>query len=881
MSLWRHAIRGLRVLLRRTNTDNELDDEIRQYVEEAVAAKVADGLSPADARRLVRLETGSAVGVREAVRSSGWEHRLTTVIADVRYGARRLRRGPSFTAVAVLTLSVGIGATTAIFGAVRAVLLDPLPYPHAERVVMVSDSTPQGEPLPATFGTYREITHRSRAFEALAPVRDWQPTLVGAAEPERLSGERVGAEFFRALGVPPLIGRDFQVDEDRPNSPLVVIVSHELWRRRFSSDPAIIGRTVDLDGASFEVVGVMPAGFSNALAPSTEIWTTLKYNTIFTAEDREWGHHLRLVGRLRAGATLHSAREELNGIARSPVPEFPRVPWARLSNGFITTSLLTDMTRSIRPMLLDIFGGVVLLLVIACVNVTNLLLARGGQRRGEFAMRAALGAGRGRLFQQLLTESVLLAVIGGAGAVAVATIACSTIVALAPPGLPRVDSIRVDSRVFGFALLLATAVGTIVGILPALSAAAQDLRASAQETSKRHGASHHRLRRLLVAAEVAVAVVLLAGAGLLLRSIDRVYAVPIGFQPNGLLTMQVQQAGARYRSNERRSDFYARALDAVRAESGVSAAALTSLLPLSGDVDIYGVHFEADPGADADGAAMRYAVTPDYFRVMGIPLRTGRLLTTHDKAEAPRAVVLNEAFARRKFPAGNALGQRLRFGPTEGNWYTIVGVVADVRQSPLDAAPPDALYVTPEQWHWVDPSMTIVVRGEANATALSPLIRRAIWSVDKDVPVVREATMASLARLAVADRSFALILFEAFGLAALILVTTGLYGVLSGAVTERTREIGVRSALGATRQAVVGLVLRDGLALAGVGALAGLAVAAAATRALDALLFGISPLDPLTYAAVVALLLAASAIACISPAYRAVSIDPSVALRAE
>lgn len=868
------------MLVRRTKTDDDLDEEIRHYLEEAERARIAAGLSPAEARRLVRLETGSTAHVREDVRSAGWEHHVSTTIADVRYAARRLRRSPSFTAVGLVTLSVGIGATTAIFGAVRAVLLEPLPYPHADRVITISDTTSQGEPLPVTFGTYREVAHRSRAFDALAPVRAWQPTLVGGTEPERLSGERVGVEFFRALGVPPLTGRDFRVEEDRPNGARVAILSHELWRRRFGSDPSILGRAVTLDDTPFEVVGVMPAGFSSALAPSTEVWTPLQYNTTFGPDSREWGHHLRLVGRLRAGMPLQAAREELNQIARTPISDFARVPWAQVPNGFITTSLLADMTRGIRPILVDVFGGVVLLLVIACVNVTNLLLARGGQRRGEFAVRAALGAGRGRLFRQLLTESVLLSLLGGVLAIAVAAVACRTLVALAPPGLPRVASIRVDTHVFGFALLLATMVGTIVGILPAVSALRQDLRTNAQETSRR-GTSPHRLRRFLVAAEVAIALALLAGAGLLLRSVERVYAVPVGFKSSGLLTLEVQQAGARYRSDTSRSRFYARAIDAVRETPDVSAAAFTSLLPLSGDVDIYGVHFESDPGVEADGAALRYAVTADYFPVMGIPLRTGRLLAAHDTANAPRAALINEAFARRKFPKGNAIGQRLRLGEAEGDWYTVVGVVGDVRQSPLDVDPPDAIYVAPEQWHWVDTSMTLVVRSRGEATPLAPPIRRALWSVDKDVPIVREATMASLTRLAVADRSFALILFGAFGLAALILVTTGIYGVLSGAVTERTREIGVRAALGATRSGVIGLVVRDGLALAIFGIVAGLAIAAATTRALGALLFGVSPLDPFTYLIVVGVLLAASAVACVAPAYRASSIDPSVALRAE
>jgi len=881
MSLWRHIARGLRVLTNRNSADQELDEEIRHYAEEAEAAGVADGLSPAEARRVAARDVHTVLAVREQVRSSGWEDSVNTLVGDVRYAARRLRRAPAFTAVAVVTLAVGLGATTAIFSAVKAVLLEPLPYPHASRILMVSDVTSQGEPLNITFGTYRELAQRSQMFEALAPFKAWQPTVIGGAEPERLSGERVGAEFFRALGVLPVVGRDFDASEDRPGAANVVILSHELWRRRFGSDPAIVGRTITLDGAPFQVIGVMPAGFENVLAPSTEAWTPLQYSPIFGPNDREWGHHLRLLGRLRTGVTLDTAREELNRIARQPTAEFPRVAWAQLGNGLVARSLQADIVSSIRPMLLDVFGGVILLLLIACANVTNLLLARGGQRRGEFAMRAALGAGRGRLFRQVLTDSIVLSLVGGAAAILVAAGLLNVLVGLAPPELPRIDAIRLDGVAFMFAFIVAAILGAIAGVVPAWSTAGQDLRATTQEVSKRAGSSHHRLRRVLVVAEVAIALVLLTAAGLLLRSIDKAFAVPLGFSPPGLLTMQMQQAGGRQRSNAERAAFYTRAIDALHAVPGVSAAAFSSLVPLTRENDIYGVHFEKDTRPEDDGAAMRYAVTSEYFQAMGIPLRHGRLLTEHDTAQTPRAVVINEGFAQQTFGNHEALGQRLRFGDAEGDWYTIVGIVGDVRQSPLDVGPPNAIYVAPEQWHWVDTAMTVVVRGHEDVAALAPMVRRAIWSVDKDVPIVRVATMSTLATRAVADRRFALVLFEAFGIAALILVTTGLYGLLSGSVTERTHEIGVRCALGASPRGVVALVVRDGVGVAAAGVVFGLLAAAAATRGIAALLFGISPLDPITYVVVVAVLLGASAIACTAPAYRAASIDPSRALRAE
>jgi putative ABC transport system permease protein len=876
MSLWRQVRRGLRVLINRRDADDELDDEIRHYIEEAEAAGRARGLSPADARRAARLEIGNMTVVREEVRAYGWEHAVGTLVADLRYATRRLRRSSGFTAVSAITLAVGIGATTAIFSAVNAVLIERLPYPRANRIAVIADATADGQRLDVTFGTYRELAQRSRGFEALAPFKPWQPTIVGGAEPERLSGERVGADFFRALGVPPHIGRDFDADDDRPNGANVTILSHALWQRRFDADPAIVGRSITLDDAQYLVVGVMPRAFENLLAPSTELWAPLQYSTVFGPDSREWGHHLRLLARLRPGVGIDAARQELNEIAHAPIAEFARVPWARLENGLIVTSLQADVARSIRPALMAVLGGVILLLGIACVNVTNLLLARGAQRRGEFAMRVALGAGRGRLFRQVLTESVLLSLVGGALAMMVAAVALPTLVALAPPELPRLGAIRLDGTIFVFALLLTMIVGAVVGLIPAMQAMRQDLR-----TSHRAAGGHRRTRRLLVVAEVAIALVLMTGAGLLFRSIDRVFAAPVGFDPSGLLTMQVQQSGKRYRSNDARSQFYDRAIDAVRVVPGVSAAAFTSLVPLSRDIDIYGVHLETDRGVEDDGAAMRYAVTADYFEVMRIPLRSGRLLNAHDAAGALRAAVINESFARRKFAGHEAVGQRLRFGPAEGDWYTVVGVVGDVKQSALDLSPPDAIYIPSEQWHWVDTLMTLVVRGHGDAAALTPAIRSAIWSVDKDVPIVRIATLDALVERAIADRRFALVLFEAFGIAALILVTTGIYGVVSGGVTERMREIGVRSALGASPRDIVGLVVRDGLSVATLGVVVGLAGAVTASRALVALLFGISPLDPVTYGGVVALLLGASAVACSAPAYRAASINPSVTLRAE
>jgi putative ABC transport system permease protein len=881
MFLWRQLTRGLRALHNRAAADRDVADEVDDYVEHAAAAYIARGLSPRDARRAARLDVGNITVAREQVRSYGWENAIETLVADLRFAARRLRSNPGFSIVAVTTLALGIGATTAIFSAVNPILFESLPYPQADRIAMISDVGADDGPIDVTFGTYLELAARSRSFSSMAVLGRWQPTLVGGAEPERLNGQRVSADFFRTLGVSPALGQDFQPSDDRANGPKIVMLSDGLWRRHFGGDPTLVGRIVKLDDISYVVAGIMPRGFENVLAPLADVWTLLQYNTSFTPESREWGHHLRLVARVRPGTTIDQGARELAQIAEKPIPEFQRVPWASLSNGLIVSSLQHDVTRSVRPALLAVLGAVVLLLAIACVNVTNLLLARGSHRRGEFAMRAALGADQSRLIRQLLTESVLLALIGGALGMVVAELGVRAVVALSPAGLPRVNAIRVDMAVFAFGMGITTLIGIAVGAIPAVHASREDLRVGLQQSSTRTAGGHRTTRATLVVAEVALALMLLVSAGLLLRSIERLFAVPTGFDASNLLTMQVQESGQQFSDDGARVRFFERALEAVKRTAGVEDAAFTTLLPLSGDLDMYGVHFESDRDAKDEGAAFRYAVTPSYFSTMRIPLLRGRALTTYDVAGAPRAVVLNESYAKRRFPKGDAIGQRLRFGPDDGQWYTVVGIVGDVRQTSLSLGDENAIYVPPSQWHWGDQLMSLVVRARGNVAALTPAIRQAIWSIDKNQPIVRVATMDELLTRSQANRHFALVLFEAFGLVALLLAAVGIYGVLSGGVTERVREIGVRSALGASSGEILGLILRQGMRLTTVGVVIGLAGAALASRALVTLLFNVSHLDPVTYAGVVALLVAVALLASLAPAWRASRVDPAITLRAE
>jgi putative ABC transport system permease protein len=693
----------------------------------------------------------------------------------------------------------------------------------------------------------------------------------------------VSMGYFRALGVLPLIGRDFQASDDRAAGPNVVILSDALWRRRFAGDITVVGRPVTLNDNIFIVIGVMPRAFENVLAPSAEIWAPLQYDSTLPPQGREWGHHLRMVARLLPGVGLDRAARDLDAISRAPVAQFARVPWASLKQGLTVSALQDDVTRGVRPALLAILGAVMLVLAIACVNVTNLLLARGARRRGEFAMRAALGAGRGRMIRQLLTESLLLAAIGGLLGMVVAELGVRALVALSPPGLPRVGAIRIDAVVFAFGLAVTSLVGLVFGLVPALQASRRDLHTSVQHGSHRTAGGHQMTRRALVVAEVALALVLLVSAGLLLRSLQRLFAVAPGFEASHVLTMQVQASGHRYDDAGASHRFFDQALDAVRRVPGVSAAAFTSQLPLSGDLEGYGVHFESTVSLDprGDQSALRYAVSPGYVEAMGIPLRRGRLLDARDAAGGPVAVLINESFAKQRFPDRDPIGQRLHLGSLDVPWYTIVGVVADVKQASLALDASDAVYVPASRWYAADRVLSLVVRANGDAAAVAPAVRNAIWSVDKDQPIVRVATMESLVAASAAERRFALILFEAFALVALVLAATGIYGVVSGSVTERMREIGVRSALGASRGSILALVMRQGMTLIAAGVVVGLLGAMAASDALVTLLFGVSRIDPLTYAGVIALLGGVSVVACGLPAWRAARVDPSITLRAE
>lgn len=882
MSLFRRVAN----LLVRSRVDREIDEELRSHLEMRFEDSCAAGMSREEARRDALLRFGNPVIIKEKVTGADAALGLDSFGADVRYAVRQLRRSPGFAWTSIAILALGIGACTAIFSAIKPILLDSLPYPNARQIMMIWEMRGDSGPMDVRFATFHGLAERSHSFTAMAVMKPWQPTIVATDRPERLEGQRVSADYFRTLGISPLLGRDFEASDDRFHGPHLVILSERLWRRRFAGDKTIVGQQVRLDDDNYTVVGVMPHQFENVLAPSAELWAPLQYDPSLPMDGREWGHHLRMVGRLGPGVSREQARSELDVILPALVQANPKGydSTGGPPAGMIVNELQSDLIRSVRPALLSVLGAVFLVLLIACINVTNLLLARGAQRQAEFAMRTALGATQTRLTRQIITESLLLASLGAAFGMAVAFIGVRALIALSPPELPRVSVIRVDATVFLFGLGITTLIGVVVGLVPAWQASRKDLHTALRQKSGRTAGGRHWMRRILVIAEVSLAAVLLVSTGLLLRSMQHLFSVAPGFDASHLLTMQVQESGHRFDRDSAGLQFFTQALEQVRQVPGVLSAGFTTQLPLSGDTETYGMEFEGKNNA-VGIPALRYAITPGYIETMHIPLRRGRLLSEHDEAGAPVVVLINESLANREFLGQDPIGRRVRVGPDAGHadkpWATIIGVVGNVKQQSLAMGDEDAFYISTKQWAWADRAQSLVVRTRGDATTLAPVIRDAIWSVDKDQPVVRLATMDNVLAASEAERHFVLLLFEAFAVLGLVLAATGIYGVLAGSVSERTREIGVRAALGASRGSILALVIRQGMTLTVFGLLVGLLGGVAASSGIAALLFGVSRFDPVTYIGVTALLIFMSGVACFVPARRASSVNPVEALRAE
>ncbi|HKQ53230.1 MAG TPA: ABC transporter permease [Pyrinomonadaceae bacterium] len=810
---------------------------------------------------------------------------MRSVFQDLRYGTRTLLKRPGFTFVAVLTLALGIGANTAIFSIVNTVMLRPLPYQSPEQLVRVGGANyGKGRQLtsfsPQDFYDWRD---QNTVFEALAACDKWSLNLTGDGEPERIEAYAVSAGFFNILRAQPQLGRTFLPREDTLGNEYVAVLSNRLWQRRFNSDPGIVGRQVTLSGEKFTVIGVMPSTFkfpplARAGLVEPELWVP------FAPELSDWPRSSRSVdgaiARLKAGVTLDQAETELKAIAGRLEQQYPET---NSSQSVSVVSLHESIVGSTRTSLLVFLVAVGFVLLIACANVANLLLARAATRRKEIAIRTALGAGRSRIIRQLLTESVLLSLAGGALGLLLSLWATDFLVNLASDAIRYVGEVQMDARVLAFTLLASLLTGIIFGLMPALQVSNPDLNETLKEGGRGsgQGAGRQRVRSLLIISEVALSLVLLVGAGLLVKSFLRLQEVSPGFSPENLLTMYVSLPGTKYPEDEQHVTFFNRVLEGVRALPGVESASVVSVLPISENYDRFGIEIESRPPVPLGEApeADRYRISPDYFRTMNIPLQAGRAFSERDRADAPPVVIINETMARRYWPDGSAVGKRLKGVAAGYPWLEVVGVVGDVKQYGLDTANTLQMYLPQAQ----SPTqhMTLVVRTGGNPNSYFTTVREKVWEVDKEQPVYNIRTMEQLLSTSVAQRRFNMLLLAIFAGVALVLAAVGLYGVMSYAVTQRTHEIGIRMALGARAGDVLKMVIGQGMLLALIGVGVGLAVALAVTRVMATLLYGVSTTDPAVFVGIPLLLSAVAFAACYIPARRATKVDPMVALRYE
>jgi putative ABC transport system permease protein len=873
--------------LQRRDADEELRREIEAHIDIETAENVARGMSPAEARYAAQRKLGSARRIREEVYTMNSIGFLETLAQDLKYALRMLRKSPGFAAITVLTLALGIGANTAIFSIVNAVFLRPLSFPHSDRIFVVDRVGNRLGGHSISMPIFLAWQRDSGMFEHFA-LMSWRgpTTLSGVSgEAERLRSAGVSTEFFAMLGVQPAIGRDFRPEEGRVGGAHVAILSDSLWRTRFGADPSLVGRAIRMDDDSYTIVGVMPRGLEVPLPGIRNAQVFVPATIPAESQDPSNGGLLAL-GLLKAGVKPEQAAAELTPALAALRTKFPNMFAAQEKAHLAPLRTFISDWAGPAPVLL--FGAVCLVLLIACVNVANLTLARASNRQREIAIRAAIGAGRRRIVRQLLTESILLALLGGMAGVAACYASFTAILSLVPTDMPHVGGYQIDLQVLAFALLLSLATGLVFGLAPALGASRVPLNASLQETSLRSGGGRGRLRQILAASEVTISLVLLIGAALALESFLSLMRVSPGFDTNNLSSVDFSLSPKQYDTPEKRAAFINEASTRMAALPGVESVAMASSLPLRGGPDIlFSIEGRPEPANLNDAADAEFrVVSPGYFHNLGIRLERGRAFSDADGANSQSVVIINQVMARMFWPKGDPMGQHLWVGKPMGPQYTersareVVGIVGDIREATLAEPPEPTMYIPFGQASGTDGGY-FMVRTVRGGGVSAGSIRAVLSQFDPEHPAGQVETMDQTMAASLTDWRFRAILLSVFGALALFIATIGVYGVISYWVAQRTHEIGIRMTLGAERRDVLRLVLGQGARLALAGVIVGVAVALGLTRFMANMLYGVKASDPLTFAATAALLLLVAVVACYVPARRAMRVDPMVALRYE
>jgi predicted permease len=887
MAAWR---RVFRLHLRKGTVEQDVNDEIAFHLEQAARELMTDGLEPQAARDEALRRFGEVERVRWTCREIGRQRhrgrRRTEVFSelwqDAVFAVRQLRKAPAFTLIAIFTLALGIGATTAIFSLLDAVVLRPLPFDHPERIVTLF-MTDRGELRSISAGNFLAYRAGARSLASLSAKTDGSFNLAGEGEPERVVGARVSAGYFETFGARPILGRTIEPADDSPGRDRVVVLSHRLWQDRFAGDPRVVGRDIHLNGVVHSVIGVMPVAF-DLRASDSRLWVPL---ALTPQQAGNYGNsYLRLLGRLRPGVSLAAAQAELSALAKRLETVDLR---SNRGRGVKVEAFLDRLLGGLRRRLLILLGAVGCVLLIACVNVANLLLARGAARSREIAIRAALGAGRWRIVRQLLTESLVLSLAGAFAGVGLAHLGLQGLVAISPAGVPRLASAGIDGPALAISFALALAASVLAGLVPALRTARPDLQTLLKEGGRSlgSGSPRDRVRTVLLVAEVALALVLLAGAGLLIRSAIGLQQVAVGFDSAGVLTAQVALPHADYPEPVRAVDAVQRVVDDASLIPGVESAAAVSILPLSHNDSSSTLEIEGHPvPVEKRLEASTREVSPGYFQAMRIPVLHGRDFTAGDRAGAPGVVAVSPAMARLAWPDEDPIGKRLAWSvddKTGPDWRQVVAVVGDVRQGDLADPMRPTIYLPMAQsdlWGERDVEMAVVARARngGDPSALAMPLRRAVLSVDPRLPVFDVTTLDEIRAASVATTRFNMLLLTALGGIGLLLAAVGIYGVISWFVSQRTQEIGLRMALGATERGVLTLVAWQAMRPVLAGLIVGLAGAVAATRALGGLLFGVTATDPATFAGVLLVLGGAALLASWLPARRAARVEPTRAL---